>query len=155
MSGLTRKPATSLPVGLRAKAFIKGWERLRLSSYKDAAGKPTIGWGHLQAKGEPDHVTVKQANAMFEADVAKIAQAVQKAVRVPLWQCEFDALVSLAYNIGPAAFKKSTLLKLLNKGDYRGAADQFPRWHYAGGVPLDGLKRRRAAERAMFCEIPI
>ncbi|KQD16250.1 lysozyme [Acinetobacter baumannii] len=69
---------------------------------------------------------------------------------MPLTQNQFDALVSLAYNIGSGAFKGSTLLKLLNKGDYKGAADQFLVWNKAGGKVMKGLVRRREAERALF-----
>ncbi len=73
-----------------------------------------------------------------------------EAVKVPLAQHEFDALVAFAYNVGLGAFRKSTLLRLLNKGDKASAAKQFDRWNKAGGKMLAGLTRRRAAERAMF-----
>jgi len=69
---------------------------------------------------------------------------------VPLSQLQFDALVSLAYNIGTQAFRESTLLKRLNTHDYAGAANEFLRWNKAGGQVLEGLRRRREAERAMF-----
>lgn len=69
---------------------------------------------------------------------------------VPLSQNQFDALVSLVYNIGETAFSNSTLLKKLNAKDYQGAADQFPRWNKGGGQVLKGLVRRRADERDLF-----
>ncbi len=72
------------------------------------------------------------------------------SVTVPLNQNQFDALVSLTYNIGSGAFNNSTLLKKLNKGDYQGAADQFLVWNKAGGKVMKGLVRRREAEQALF-----
>jgi lysozyme len=76
--------------------------------------------------------------------------AVNDAVNIPLSQNQFDALVSLAYNIGTNAFKTSTLVKYLNALDYKAAADQFLVWNKAGGSVLKGLVRRREAERALF-----
>ncbi|WP_312069487.1 lysozyme, partial [Acinetobacter sp.] len=76
--------------------------------------------------------------------------SVNNLVKVPLSQNQFDALVSLTYNIGSTAFKNSTLLKKLNAKDYAGAADQFLRWNKGGGKVLKGLVRRREAERALF-----
>ena len=73
-----------------------------------------------------------------------------QAVQVPLTQGQYDALVSFAYNLGLAALKSSTLLRLLNARNYAGAAAQFPRWNRAGGKVLPGLTRRREAERVMF-----
>lgn len=72
------------------------------------------------------------------------------AIRVPINQRMFDALVSFTYNVGVKALNDSTLLKLLNQRDYRGAADQFKRWNRAGGKVSNGLTKRRAAEEALF-----
>jgi lysozyme len=83
-------------------------------------------------------------------DVARFEDAVDTYVLTGLRQCEFDACVSLAYNIGEAAFGRSTLCSLLNLGRKREAADQFPLWNKAGGRVLQGLVRRRAAERSLF-----
>ncbi len=69
---------------------------------------------------------------------------------MPLTQGQWDALSSFVYNLGPGALEKSTLLRLLNAGDYSGAAAQFDRWVYASGKKLSGLVKRRAAERALF-----
>ena len=76
--------------------------------------------------------------------------AVNNAVTVPLSQNQFDALVSLAYNIGTNAFSKSTLVKKLNANDNRAAADQFDVWVNAGGKRMQGLVNRRAKEKALF-----
>ncbi len=97
-----------------------------------------------------DTCTPEQAKVYFKHDLAKFEKTVNEAVTVPLNQNQFDALVSLTYNIGSGAFKNSTLLKLLNKGDYQGAADQFLAWKKAGGKVMKGLVRRREAERALF-----
>lgn len=83
-------------------------------------------------------------------DVADAEKCVGKNVRVPLTQNEFDALVSLTFNIGCRAFSGSTLLKLLNSSDYDGAAQQILRWDKQAGKPLAGLTRRRKAEKEMF-----
>ncbi len=77
-------------------------------------------------------------------------KTVNQSVKVSINQNQFDALVSLTYNIGEQAFKDSTLLAKLNKGDYLGAADQFPRWNKGGGEVMKGLVRRRADERVLF-----
>jgi lysozyme len=86
----------------------------------------------------------------MQHDLKIFERAVNGAVKVPLTQNQFDALVSLSYNIGVGAFKKSTLLKKLNSGDYKGAANQFDVWVNAGGKRLAGLVRRRAIEKKLF-----
>ena len=97
-----------------------------------------------------DACTPEQAKSYFKHDLAKFEKTVNESVTVPLTQNQFDALVSLTYNIGSGAFNNSTLLKKLNKGDYQGAADQFLVWNKAGGKVMKGLVRRREAERALF-----
>ncbi|MEW3423807.1 lysozyme, partial [Pseudomonas aeruginosa] len=96
--------------------------------------------------------TVEQAERMLANDIQRFEPELDKLVKVPLNQSQWDALMSFVYNLGAANLASSTLLKLLNKGDYRGAADQFPRWVNAGGKRLEGLVKRRAAERALFLE---
>jgi lysozyme len=83
-------------------------------------------------------------------DLKKFEAAVNNAVTVPLSQNQFDALVSLAYNIGTNAFSGSTLVKKLNSNDFRGAADQFDVWVNAGGKRMQGLVNRRGKEKALF-----
>lgn len=83
-------------------------------------------------------------------DLMRFSQLVNRVVNVPLTQNQFDALVSLAYNIGPHAFEASTLLKKLNVGDYYAAAEQFLRWDKSKGQILKGLVKRRAAEKKLF-----
>ena len=110
-----------------------------------------MGYGHLIKAGEElDNVTREQAEALLLDDVAGAEQAVRTAVSVDLDQNEFDALVSLAYNIGSGAFKKSTLVKKLNEGDFAGAGDQFAVWNRASGAVNTALVKRRSIEADLF-----
>lgn len=135
---------------IQGVAFIKQWEGLRLSAYKCPAGVWTIGYGHTKGVKPGDKITELTAVTFLRQDLIDFEQGVLKAVRVPLKQNQFDALVSLAFNIGVNAFKESTLVELLNRKDYQGAADQFPRWRRAGDKVLPGLQARRKKERSMF-----
>lgn len=134
--------------------IIKEFEGTELTAYKDAAGLPTVGTGHLITQKDGikvgDTITEKQATDLLRHDVARTEQAVNDAVTVDLSQHQFDALVSLVFNIGAGNFRSSTLLEKLNDGDYQGAADQFPVWRKAGGRVLSGLEKRRAVERHHF-----
>ncbi|ETR94470.1 lysozyme [Acinetobacter lactucae] len=135
--------------------LITSFEDTRLNAYDDGVGVWTIGTGTtIYPNGvkvkKGDTCTLDQAKAYFKHDLAKFEKTVNESVTVPLSQNQFDALVSLTYNIGSGAFKNSTLLKKLNAKDYSGAADQFLAWKKAGGKVLPGLVRRREAERALF-----
>lgn len=136
--------------------MIKEFEGLRLHVYSDPAGLPTIGYGHLLRPGEafPDGISNEQAEQLLMRDVQWAEDAVNKHVSVQLSQYQFDALVSFTFNVGGNAFAGSTLLKLLNSGDYAGAADQLLRWNKAkvnGKLQeLAGLSRRRQRERELF-----
>ena len=139
-------------------ALIKGFEGCRLTAYPDpgTGGFPwTIGYGWtLPVDGKPVRpgMTIDQATAdrLLKTGLVSYENDVLKIVKVKLTQGQFDALVSLAYNIGSRALSTSTLLKKLNAGDIKGAADEFLRWNKAGGKVLNGLTRRREAERALF-----
>ncbi len=135
--------------------LIKQFEGLRLNAYDDGVGVWTIGYGTIKYPNgvrvkRGDKITQAQADQYIANDVATFERAVNMLVNVPLNQNQFDALVSLTYNIGSGAFKNSTLLKKLNKGDYQGAADQFLVWNKAGGKVMKGLVRRRKAEMELF-----
>lgn len=110
----------------------------------------TIAWGHTKGVCEGMTCTVEQAQAWFLEDMAWAQAAVLAAVTVPLNQNQFDALVSFTENEGATAFEESTLLRLLNAGDYAGAAAQFSRWVYQRGQILPGLVTRRNQEAALF-----
>jgi len=137
-------------------ALIRQFEGLRLDAYQDSVGVWTIGYGWTQPvdgkpvsaamtiiKEETEERLLRTGLVSYESDVSKL-------VKVKLTQGQFDALVSFAYNLGARPLSTSTLLKKLNAGDYRGAADEFQRWNKAGGKELAGLTRRREAELALF-----
>lgn len=137
-------------------ALIKSAEGLRLKAYPDpgTGGLPwTIGYGSTSGVTRNMVITEAQAEQMLAADLVRFELIVERAVRVPVTQGQFDALVSFTYNVGEGNFTKSTLLRQLNAGDTAGAAEQFSRWVHAGGKVLPGLVKRRAAERALFLEI--
>ena len=136
-------------------AHIKEFEGFRGKRYLCPAGKWTIGYGHVIVDSERAtlwgaDLTEEQATKLLMKDLVRFEDAVLAMVAVPLTQGQFDALVSFAYNLGEAKLRSSTLLKLLNAGDYDGARKQINRWVYANGKKLDGLIRRRARETEMF-----
>ncbi|BEM58903.1 lysozyme [Serratia marcescens] len=136
-------------------ALIKRFEGLRLQAYQDSVGVWTIGYGWTQPVagrkvGPGMAINAATAERLLICGVAQFEQGVERLVAVTITQGQFDALVSFAYNLGLRALENSTLLRRLNAGDRQGAADQFDRWVNAGGVRLDGLVARRAAERALF-----
>ncbi len=130
--------------------LIKSFEGLRLSAYRCPADIPTIGYGTTAGVKMGDTITKERAEVLLRADVKRFEDQVLRLVKVPLTQGQLDALVSFTYNLGAENLSNSTLLRLLNEGDYKGAAAQFDRWTKAGGKVLPGLVRRRAAERALF-----
>lgn len=136
-------------------ALIKEFEGCKLTAYQDSVGVWTIGYGWTQpVDGKPIRagMTIKQETAerLLKTGLVSYENDVSRLVKVRLKQGEFDALVSLAYNLGARSLSTSTLLRKLNAGDYAGAADEFLHWNKAGGKVLNGLTRRREAERALF-----
>lgn len=136
---------------------IKRFEGRSLTAYQDVAGVWTIGYGTTRYRNGDavrpgDVITADEAEALLRDQVEDYADAVRQLVRVPLTPSQFDALTSWTYNLGAAALRDSTLLKRLNAGEYREAADEMLRWVNAGGRPVEGLRRRREAERAMFLD---
>ena len=133
---------------------LKEHEGCVLHSYLDTGDVWTIGYGTTKIKDIPVtrgmSCTNEQATQWLYADVAWAQEAVNNLVKVPLAQHQFDALVSFVYNIGASAFKDSTMLRLLNQGDYAGAAKQFDRWNKDNGRVIPGLVARRKVERSMF-----
>lgn len=142
-------------VSSKGIALICGFEGLELQAYDDGTGVCTIGYGTIiYPNGKTvqygDVCTIEQAQSFMQHDLKRFEQAVSTAVKVPLSQNQFDALVSLTYNIGIGAFRNSTLLKLLNTLDYVGASNQFDVWVKAGGQTVQGLVNRRAVEKRYF-----
>ena len=134
-----------------ARDFIARWEGMELQVYKDSAGLDTIGVGHLVRASEDfsEGITETEALAILEADMHEAIQCDQN-VDVDLDDAQAAALCSFCFNLGCKAFNGSTLLRLLNQGNYRAAALQFGRWDHAGGVRVKGLTNRRAAEMNLF-----
>lgn len=139
----------------RGLDLIKISEGLETEAYPDpgnrVTGEPwTIGYGHTRGVRRGDTCTEAQATDWLREDLQAAEGAVRRLVDVPLTQGQFDALVSFVFNIGPAAFGNSTLLRLLNAADAAGAAGQFKRWNRGADGVLPGLVTRRAAERDLF-----
>lgn len=130
---------------------LKSWEGLRLAAYPDSGGVWTIGYGHTGKdvyKGRK--ITTAESEDLLLADLTRFERAVDEAVTVPLTDNQFGALVSFAFNVGEAAFAGSTLVKLLNGGDYNSVPAQLARWVHAGGRRVQGLVNRRAAEAGLW-----
>lgn len=129
------------------RRFLEGIEGLALVAYPDGDGF-SIGYGHY---GVPAGtvITAEQADALLDTDLLKYGAAVN-ALGVPLSQQQFDACVSLAYNIGVAGFTGSTVARLLKAGDYAGAADAFRLWNESHGQVDQRLVDRRERERSYF-----
>jgi lysozyme len=133
------------------RKLIESFEGLRTSAYLPTPHDvPTIGYGHTDGVKMGDTCTQEQADAFLEEDLRAAELAIECMVAVPLNQNQFDALVSFVFNVGAHAFETSTLLRLLNEGDYAGAANQFLVWRKQNGVTLPGLVARRTKERALF-----
>ena len=136
--------------------MVRSFEGLYIHPYLDAVGVPTIGYGTTYYEGgvrvtmSDPHITQDRAIELLGNDLNEHSGYVEKMVTVAMTDNQFGALVSFCYNLGPGSLQKSTLLKLLNTGDYSGAAGQFVLWNKAGGTVLAGLTRRRLAERDLF-----
>ncbi|HAT3934857.1 lysozyme [Citrobacter freundii] len=135
--------------------LLKSFEGCELTAYQDAVGVWTIGYGWTQpVNGKPVGrgmtITQDTADSLLCSGVVQYEKGVTGLVKVAVNQNQFDALVDFAYNLGVKALEGSTLLKKLNAGDSAGAADEFPKWNKAGGKVLNGLVKRRAAERSLF-----
>lgn len=146
------------PAGIE---LIQEFEKCRLEIYQDQAGFSTVGWGHKLTPSELSSgkivianlvvrcrpsITQLHADALFRQDLYGFEACVNETVSVDLLQRQFDALVSLAYNIGSGAFAGSTLLKRLNQKQFDIIPDQIRRWKYTGAKVSNGLVKRREAE---------
>jgi len=130
--------------------LIKHFEGCELEAYKCPAGVWTIGYGHIKGVQEGDVITEQQADDMLVEELEEYENYIHNLVSCPLNQNQFDALVSWVYNLGSSNLQASTLLKVLNAGDYAGVPAQMLRWNKAGGKVLEGLTRRRQAEADLF-----
>jgi len=162
IAGEESAPANGMQASEIAAGIIAKWEGMatklpdgRYQAYPDpgTGGKPwTIGVGTTGPDVGPDTIwTRDKCLDRFHADLAKFASGVAKAIGdAPTTQANFDAMTSLAYNIGLGAFGDSTLLKKHKAGDFTGAAAQFDKWINAGGKPMQGLRARRWDERRLY-----
>lgn len=125
-------------------------EGFREAAYIPVPGDvPTIGFGTTEGVKLGDKITPLKALERSLADISKFEGAIKQCVKVPLYQREFDAYTSLSYNIGSGAFCKSTVVKRLNAGDYKGACEAILMWNQFKGAPLPGLTKRRQQEYQM------
>ena len=139
----------ALAVSAAALVGIATHDGYRSEAYKDTVGVPTIGFGETAGVKMGDKTTPERALVQLLESTEKHADAIRQCIHVPLYQHEFDAYVSLAYNIGAGNFCRSTLVKKLNAKDYAGACDEIKRWNKVGGKVLPGLVIRREAEYRM------
>jgi lysozyme len=131
-------------------ALIKKFEGCELEAYQCAAGIWTIAYGRIKEVKEGHTCTQEQAEAWLDEELHEYQSYIDDMVEVDLEQCQFDALVSWVYNLGPSNLKSSTLLKVLNNSEYDEVPEQIKRWNKAGGKVLEGLVRRREAEALLF-----
>lgn len=141
---------TGMAASQRLLDMIKRYEGFREHPYICPGGQLTIGYGKAIKPGEYTSISRENAEILLRNTVASFERSIKKLVKVPLNQNQYDALVSFAYNVGAGNFKNSTLLKKLNAGDYKGAADELLNWTRSKGKVLKGLVRRRDEERALF-----
>lgn len=140
----------------KGRDLIQSFEGCKLQAYQDSGGVWTIGWGHTSAAGAPRVysgmvISQAEADAIFLRDVADTITAVKRALGdAPTTPAQFDAFVSLTYNIGSGNFQKSTALRRHKVGDYAGAAEAITWWNRVGQNVSRGLVRRREAERAHY-----
>lgn len=137
----------------RGLDLTRAFEGCRFRAYLDGGGVPTIGYGHTKDVTLGQECDMAQAVAWLREDVQEAEAAVNRLVKVKISQAQFDSLVDFVFNLGAGAFGRSTLLRLLNAGDYAGAGAQFARWNKDNGKVVAGLTRRRVAEEALFREV--
>lgn len=135
------------------RAFIEAFEGKFLHTYDDGTGVLTIGYGHTSAAGPPSvargqNITEAQCDAILANDLAAVEKNVDRCIKVPMTQSQFDALVSFDFNTGSLA--KSSIDDKINAGNPTAAMSTLLQYDHAGGRQMDGLTRRRQAERLMF-----
>jgi lysozyme len=128
--------------------LLKKAEGFRSKAYKDIAGRATIGYGHRIGPNEifPDEITEAKAEAILQWDIHEAEESVTRLVKVPLSQGQFDALVDFTFNLGATRLRDSTLLEVLNDGNYDAAGRQLLRWDHSGTREVMALEARREAE---------
>lgn len=155
----------NMQVGRAGKLLFQAWEGLELNEYIDSGGAPTIGVGHLMSRSERmsgkiiikgkavvyrNGLTTDQCWDLLDQDLDSAENTVNNAVKIGLNQNQFDALVSFVFNIGETAFRTSTLLKVLNAGNFDQVPTQLRRWIRDNGKVVKGLINRREKEITLW-----
>lgn len=136
--------------------IIKHFEGFSPDPYLCPANVATIGFGatygfdHKRVTMDHRPISLEEGEALLAQELGSVERSVRRLVQVTLTQNQFDALVSFTFNLGSGRLQSSTLRSKLNRGDYEGAADEFPKWRKAGGKVLLGLVKRRTVERKLF-----
>ncbi|SNS93627.1 lysozyme [Pseudomonas japonica] len=130
--------------------LIKRFVGLRVTAYQDVVGVWTIGYGDTTGVRPGMVISASQADAMFRERIKSLEVDLGQLLKVPVNQGQWDALMSFALDLGLRNMGSSTLLRLLNAGNYAGAADQFLHWDRSGGKVVAGLHARRLAEQELF-----
>tara|TARA_Y100001951_G_scaffold96929_1_gene96189 strand:- start:21 stop:473 length:453 start_codon:yes stop_codon:yes gene_type:complete len=141
---------TEMKISEEGISLIKNYEGCRLEAYQDSVGIWTIGYGVIKGVKEGDKINQEEADHLLQEELPEYEGYINDMIKVPLEQCQFDALVCWVYNLGPNNLKDSTLLKVINEKNYEDVPEQIKRWNKAGGVVLAGLVKRRAAEADLF-----
>jgi lysozyme len=138
----------------RGLDLIKKFEGFSSVPYRCPGGHMTIGYGHVIRAGENlDLVDEAEAEELLKKDVEHAERAVLRLIDVPLVGCQFDALVSFAYNVGTGALQRSTLRRRVNRGEHGAVPRELLRWVWSGGRRLSGLVRRRNAEGELYSDL--
>ena len=130
--------------------LVKHFEGFESAAYLCPANVWTIGYGHTKDVQPGDEWSESNADHMLEVEMEEYEGYIHDSVTAPINQDQFDALVSWVYNLGGGNLKASTMLKVLNAGQYEEVPAQMMRWNKAGGKVLEGLTRRRQAEANLF-----
>ena len=133
--------------------LIKKFEGCETTAYQDSVGVWTIGFGHTKGVEEGQTCSIEDAESMLADEMDEYEGYINNMVKVDLQQHEFDSLVAWVYNLGPTNLGESTMLKVLNGGQFDRVPDEMNRWTRAGGEILEGLVRRRQAESLMFQDL--
>ena len=141
-------------ITVRGLELIKQFEGFSSKIYLDSAGLKTIGFGHLILPSETSSfqngVTEADATTLLKKEIEVAEQAVSRLITSPINQNQFDSLVSFTFNLGSAAFQRSTLRAKINREEHEQVPREFMRWVYAGGIKILGLIRRRRAEAELY-----
>lgn len=145
-----KRTKTKKTISTKGLDLVKHFEGWYPNAYKCPADVWTIGYGHTKTAKPGMFITEEEGLELLKSDMNESEKAVNSSVTVPLFQHEFDALVAFTFNVGGGALKGSTLLSLLNQGNYDAVPTQLNRWTKGGGRTLPGLVRRRRAEGVLF-----